>query len=166
MFSRTHFSSLWFLWLTFHFFSVESWEFGSRIIGGSSAVDKQFPYQVSIRDKQSGIHFCGGVIINHRFILTAAHCFFERTLDTDLIYGVINKTHASDYGTRVDFMTVIIHPEFGKLTAQPDICLLKSRERINFSENVSPVGLPTREMEPGDHGVISGWGSIKVHFET
>nr|CAD7463925.1 unnamed protein product [Timema tahoe] len=45
-----------------------------RILQGSSAEIKQFPYMVSIRVNNTPI--CGGSIINHWFILTAAHCVY------------------------------------------------------------------------------------------
>ena len=50
----------------------------SRIVGGAEATKGEFPHQVSL---QWGIppissfkHFCGGTIINNKWILTAGHC--------------------------------------------------------------------------------------------
>lgn len=41
-------------------------------MGGDNAHDGEFPYQVSIRNRE--IHDCGGAILNEYWILTAAHC--------------------------------------------------------------------------------------------
>lgn len=144
--------------------NAKSWKIESRIIGGSSAVERQFPYQTSLRDKASGVHFCGGAIISGRFILTAAHCFFDRPLDVDLIYGLVNITNASDLGTMLEFVKIILHPEFGKRTAQPDMGLIKSKDEINFSEFVSPINLPASEIPSGILAIFSGWGALKVYF--
>lgn len=49
--------------------------FSGRIVGGADATPGQFPYQVSLRIKDS--HTCGGSIIDNQWILTAAHCVAE-----------------------------------------------------------------------------------------
>lgn len=155
-----------FLCLFLNLSNVESYKIEERIVGGSSAVETQFPHQVSVRDKENSVHFCGGVIINSRFILTAAHCFFDRPLNASLIYGVVNITHASDFGSTVDFINVILHPEFGKLSAQPDLSLIESKHEIYFSQFVHPINLPTQDVQSGISAVVSGWGSIRVRIEN
>ena len=48
-----------------------------RIVGGQSATLGQFPYQalLSLKDSAGKPGVCGGSIISHNFILTAAHWF-------------------------------------------------------------------------------------------
>lgn len=42
------------------------------IVGGNAALPHEFPWQVSIQAGTS--HFCGGSILNRRWIVTAGHC--------------------------------------------------------------------------------------------
>jgi secreted trypsin-like serine protease len=44
----------------------------NRILGGTSAAEKEFPYQVALFAE--GFFRCGGVIIDELHVLTAADC--------------------------------------------------------------------------------------------
>ena len=50
---------------------------GSRITGGQPATLGQFPYQalLLLKDSSGNYYVCGGSIILHNWILTAAHWF-------------------------------------------------------------------------------------------
>lgn len=45
-----------------------------RIVGGSESDHHEWPWQVSLRTTSSNFHFCGGSMIEERWIVTAAHC--------------------------------------------------------------------------------------------
>lgn len=51
---------------------VGAYALPGRIVGGGDAESGQFPYQISLRNRNS--HTCGGSILNEKWILTAAHC--------------------------------------------------------------------------------------------
>jgi len=50
---------------------VEETSNNTRIVGGSTAASGEFPWIVSLR---TSYHFCGGSILNTKYIVTAAHC--------------------------------------------------------------------------------------------
>lgn len=47
-------------------------DFGQYIVNGQRAVRGAWPWQVML--KVDGSFYCGGSLINNRWILTAAHC--------------------------------------------------------------------------------------------
>lgn len=49
----------------------------SRVLGGTVAEPKEWPWMAALLHAQDRKHFCGGVIITNRHILTAAHCIFR-----------------------------------------------------------------------------------------
>lgn len=57
----------------------------SRVVGGSTAANGQFPYIASLRRSPENSHFCGGSIVSSFYILTAAHC----TVGYELINKII-----------------------------------------------------------------------------
>uniref|UniRef100_A0AAR2LHR6 Peptidase S1 domain-containing protein n=1 Tax=Pygocentrus nattereri TaxID=42514 RepID=A0AAR2LHR6_PYGNA len=46
----------------------------SRIVGGNVAVPGQHPWQVSLQYQNQ--YLCGGSLITHQWIVTAAHCVY------------------------------------------------------------------------------------------
>lgn len=47
----------------------------NRIFGGNEADKSSFPYQIGfLLQRPKGLYWCGGSLISHEFVLTAAHC--------------------------------------------------------------------------------------------
>lgn len=45
---------------------------GKRVVGGDDAALNEFPWQVRL--SYLNTFYCGGTLINDRYVITAAHC--------------------------------------------------------------------------------------------
>ncbi|CAD7705478.1 unnamed protein product [Ostreobium quekettii] len=45
----------------------------ATMAGGKRAICGRFPYVVSLRDR-TDVHLCEGILVDEKFVLTAAHC--------------------------------------------------------------------------------------------
>jgi len=126
-----------------------------RIVGGSNAVEGQFPYQVSLRTAANG-HFCGGFIINNRWVGSAAHCTINRSLAaTNVIVGTINRITG---GINHPSSRIINHPEYASSSLRNDVSLVQTATPIVFTANVQAIPLASAHTGGGANSIASGWG--------
>ena len=50
----------------------------TKVVSGQTARPHSWPWQVQLRRTTSGSHFCGGSLINDQWVITAAHCVYNR----------------------------------------------------------------------------------------
>merc|ERR1712055_12496 len=131
----------------------------ARIVGGWKARAHEFPYQISLRYRNS--HMCGGSIITNRYILTAAHCT-EGTRASDLSVVVAETNIVSGNSNRqvIGVRTIIEHENYDETgELDNDIALLRLSSTISFNQNQSPVCPPTSQSYTGEMVTVSGWGT-------
>ncbi|CAG9787309.1 unnamed protein product [Diatraea saccharalis] len=132
----------------------------SRIIGGVETAVNEFPWiaRLSYFNK----FYCGGMLINDRYILTAAHCvkgFMWFMIKVNLgEHERCNKTVRPV--TR--FVSEMVSNDFTFVTFKHDIALLKMNERVIITDEVKPICLPhTDECTfTGVKAIAIGWGSV------
>lgn len=138
-------------------------EYGPKIVGGQDATIEEFPWQVALTDGTS--QFCGGSIIDARWILTAAHCATP-TL-THIRAGVTNKTDSAT-GQDIPVLRQILHPAYEvKNPSDSDIMLLELASPLNLSgPKAKAIPIMTAQaaasgiQNPGVNALISGWGAL------
>ncbi|KAM6063657.1 serine protease 56 isoform 2-T2 [Theristicus caerulescens] len=133
-----------------------------RIMGGSVAPREAWPWLVSVR--LHGELMCGGVLVGHSWVLTAAHCFAGNR--NELAWTVVVGDHElgkTDVGERaVPVRRILPHPKFNPKTFHGDLALLELAVPLAPSPTISPVCLPSgpAEPSPGTACYIAGWGSL------
>lgn len=139
-----------------------------RIVGGSSAVEGQWPWQVIIKEsKFFGTltdYKCGGALISDRFVLTAAHCRPSYVAHLVVVLGQYTRVQKNT--ATVGVKRMIVHRDFNRTNFHNDIALLELRRAVQLSDKISPICLPDSEDRfVGEDGFVSGWGRLRFRGE-
>ncbi|KAB0790923.1 hypothetical protein PPYR_02723 [Photinus pyralis] len=126
-----------------------------RIVGGSTAPEGRYPYQISLRDLRSG-HFCGGSIIASNWILTAAHCVYGKSASS--MYVVAGANNLFSGGSKYAVYQVIWHQAYNPSNNVNDIALLRLNQNIAFGQKISAISLANSNPLSGTSCILSGWG--------
>ncbi|XP_041784453.1 chymotrypsin-2-like [Anopheles merus] len=136
--------------------SPEYYEWAGRIVGGQNAGTNQFPYQVSLRSSGNS-HFCGGSIINNRYVLSAAHCTVGRTTANTI--SVVGAIFLNGGGIAHSTARIVNHPNYNANTLANDVSLVQTATFITYTAAVQPIALGTNFVTGGG-AVASGWGQL------
>jgi len=134
----------------------------SRIFGGHDTTFARNPWQVALLyagdDDALSAQFCGGIIIDKEWILTAAHCVDKGTKPTQV--HVLSGVHdlRDGHRTRTPVDDIFVHPDWNKKAHDSDIALLNVKGRI-VGESI-PITSDSASPADGESIWISGWGLV------
>ncbi|XP_052891115.1 chymotrypsin-2-like [Anopheles moucheti] len=130
-----------------------------RIAGGEEAADGQFPFQVALINE--GLVYCGGTVLNRRWVLTAAACITGKALsDVQLFVGSADRLEG---GRNVTAERFVLHPDFDSQTYANDIALVRLVESLTFSGvQLQPIQLETEFFATATNATVSGWGRFSI----
>ena len=163
----------------------------ARIIGGYNAKINEIPWQVSIQEPMppvlgvslGWVHFCGGSILNKKWILTASHCVKRkdgRIITADgvmVLVGHTNKIYPNtdsamkDREENMQFQMkmgngihkakkLYLHPDYiqdhDSFIMNADIALVELETEIKYPGYAYPVGHPLhKDVENGEEYPLS-----------
>jgi len=136
----------------------------SRIVGGTDARAGDWPWQVQLDIKSSGL--CGGSLINKQWVLTAAHCF-ESVTSPQQIRARAGSTKLSEGGQEIAASHYFVHPGYSKDSADQrhDIALIRLQSPVTHpaarTVQLQSANLETVFASPGACAVVTGWGRTR-----
>ncbi|XP_045726062.1 coagulation factor IX isoform X2 [Mirounga angustirostris] len=135
----------------------------TRIVGGKDAKPGQFPWQVLLNGKVDA--FCGGSIINEKWVVTAAHCI-EPDDKITVVAGEHNTEVREPTEQKRNVIRTILHHSYNATVNKynHDIALLELNEPLTLNSYVTPICVADREytnifLKFGS-GYVSGWGRV------
>ncbi|XP_006742836.1 coagulation factor IX [Leptonychotes weddellii] len=135
----------------------------TRIVGGKDAKPGQFPWQVLLNGKVDA--FCGGSIINEKWVVTAAHCI-EPDDKITVVAGEHNTEVREPTEQKRNVIRTILHHSYNATVNKynHDIALLELDEPLTLNSYVTPICVADREytnifLKFGS-GYVSGWGRV------
>nr|KAF6441981.1 serine protease 36 [Rousettus aegyptiacus] len=141
-------------------------ELSARIMGGSDARPRSWPWQVSLN--HGGSHICGGSLIAPSWVLSAAHCFVNNgTLEPAAEWSVLLGVHSQDGtldGVQVRAVAAILVPDnYSSVELGADLALLRLASPARLGRAVRPVCLPraSHRFAYGTACWATGWGDVQ-----
>ncbi|XP_066994477.2 trypsin-1 [Anabrus simplex] len=128
---------------------------GSRIVGGTDADIKDFPYQLSYQ--YYDYHMCGASIISEDWAITAAHC--SDGVYEDEVSLRAGSSIVEEGGEVYEVARIIISEQYDWYTIDNDISVLKVATKFRFGDGIAAIPLATVSPAVGTLVTITGWGA-------
>uniref|UniRef100_A0A1Q3G3B5 Putative trypsin-like serine protease n=1 Tax=Culex tarsalis TaxID=7177 RepID=A0A1Q3G3B5_CULTA len=126
------------------------------IVGGGDAGPT--PYQASLQRHRG--HFCGGTIIDSRWILTAAHCLSG--LNPNDVTVLVGTTQLSRGGFRFRADQFFLHPNWDRTKARNDIGLIRIKGlMLSMHGKVEKATFGADFVRSGTEAIVTGWGGTR-----
>lgn len=123
---------------------------------------KFFRFYDYVGSTQYGL--CGGSLIDHEHIITAAHCVHDvegnpRDVKAVQVFLGAHNVLLLPKARRVEKF-ILPHNYNFKKPVHNDFAILKLTKPVKFSSSISPICIPKTDSEPYRMLTVAGWGHL------
>ncbi|XP_071439418.1 trypsin-1-like [Hetaerina americana] len=133
----------------------------NRIVGGHETTVNQYGWMAMLQHNKK--FYCGGTLINARYVLTAAHCVDGLTPQKITVKLLEHDQSTEDEANTVlvGVEKIIMHKNYKSSTFNNDIALIRLSKEVEIKGLLRPACLPRKGLSySGMTGTVSGWGRI------
>merc|ERR1712168_967172 len=137
----------------------------TKIVGGVNTEVNEYPWQAGLVSKGGSFVWCGGSLVNSRWVLTAAHCTVgDSPSAIQVLLGEHDYSvdHEADH-IRADVSSIEDHPDYNSNTLDNDFSMLKLAVAVDYGSHphIRPICLPAIDTLTynGDTATVTGWGT-------
>ncbi|XP_017840406.2 LOW QUALITY PROTEIN: trypsin-1 [Drosophila busckii] len=134
----------------------------NRIVGGTQVRTNKYPWIAQML--RGSTLFCGGTLINDRYVLTAAHCVYGMDMSQVTIRLLQFDRSSSQAGAVTRSVAFAhMHAAYDTDVLVNDIALLRLNAPVPLFDAMRPVCLPSSAQQRFDYkqAIVAGWGLSK-----
>uniref|UniRef100_A0A336LWT8 CSON002527 protein n=1 Tax=Culicoides sonorensis TaxID=179676 RepID=A0A336LWT8_CULSO len=145
-----------------------------KIMYGIPTQEGQYPWQVSLELLHPSFgfigHWCGGVLIDEYWIISAAHCVHNDLFNLPLpalwtvVLGEYNRTEESGFEQRIPVDKIVMHEKYHHFKHDLALFKLSKPARISISSQVAKICLPFADVSVSASYKPSSYDDLDMNY--